>query len=187
MGMKSCDRCGMNLDKKELNGFDSTSYGHKNDGEKLNICRNCLFDKFAEYLSRYDARALAVYPFKDKHVNAYMFYPFQEMTKKAGGRYSSWPQSYVDQINHILPPPNTVCQSCRTNNATFAWCSPEIFPKRDYTTDNLNPNGSYHLEHLCCNCLLVQFKNKVVEIDLRFEFFTPPVNNAEGLLTPWDV
>lgn len=185
--MKSCDRCGMNLDKKQMNSFDSTSYGHKQDGEKLRICRNCLFDKFSEYLSRYNARALAVQPFKDKHVNAYVFYSLEELAQKGSGRYSTWPQSYFDQIRRTMPPPNTICQSCRSSNANFAWCSPDIYPKRDYTSYKLSPEGSYRYEFLCSNCLLVQFKNKVVEIDLRFELFVPPVDNAEGLLTPWDI
>lgn len=189
MGTKTCERCGVELDKKRANQFDSTFGGSqeaRQTGEKLKLCRDCLFVKFSEYLSNYGFRALVVYPMRDKHVNAYVFYSLHEMeTAKGGGRYSAWPRRYIDQIRQILPPPNTVCQSCGTNKAMFAWCSPEIY-RNNYTRDKLELEGTYRRDYLCNNCLLVQVKTKVTENNNVFDLFTPPVD-GEGLLTSWDI
>ena len=182
--MKACERCGTSLDKKHVNGFDSTRMGRRKNGEKLKLCRNCLFDKFSEYLSRYDARALAVYPMKDKHVNAYVFYTIEELAKTTW-KTGKWPLKYAEQIRQTLPPPNTMCQSCRTRNALFAWCSPEIYSS-NYVSDKLNPEGTYRREFLCGNCLAVEFRNKVSENDDVFEEFMPPVD-VDGFLTSWEV
>jgi len=182
--LQACDRCGGSFEKKQLNGFDSTRDGRRKNGEKMRLCRNCLFDKFSEYLSRYNGRALAVYPMKDKHVNAYVFYTLDELSKTSW-RTGKWPQKYTDQIRQTLPPPNTICQSCMTNDAFFAWCSPEIY-SNNYTSDKLNPEGTFRRELLCGNCFAVQFRSKVVENENVFAEFMPPVD-VDGFLTSWDI
>lgn len=57
-----------------------------------------MLDKLSEYLSAYNFRAVFVYATKDKHVNAYQFYNFDEMRKYR------WPESYINRIRQILPP-----------------------------------------------------------------------------------
>ncbi|MDG6908469.1 MAG: hypothetical protein JRN20_22085 [Nitrososphaerota archaeon] len=155
--------------------------GKRKGGEKLKLCRNCIFDKLAEYLETYNGKAVFVYPMKDKQplaVNAYQFYTFDEMKKY------KWSQKYIDSIRQILPAPNTSCQACATNMASFAWCSPEIY-SNNYTSVKLNSEGTYRKEYLCSHCILDKFKEKVTENDSVFEEFNPPID-ADGFATSFE-
>src|SRR5712664_303406 len=181
--MKTCERCGAALDKKQVNELDST-IGRKGRGEKLKLCRNCIFDKFSEYLSNYTFRAVMIYPIKDKHVNAYVFYDFETMSK-GGGRYSAYPRATIDQLRNDLPPPNTVCQTCGRNNAKFTWTSPEIY-RNNYVAMKFSPEGTYDKKYLCPDCLLEQWKQKIIENDTKLDLLFPPVG-TDRWATSWDV
>ena len=181
--MESCDRCRKKLDKKQVNKFDSTFRGSRKGGkgEKLKLCRDCLFDKFSEYLSSYDFRAVFVYPMKygqPFHVNAYQFYNFDEMKKY------KWPKDYIQGIQNILPSPSTFCQSCTNKTAHFSWCSPDLYGN-NYTSTKLSQEGSYQREYLCSSCLFDRFKQKVLENDNVFQEFFPPVD-SDGFATSFE-
>lgn len=168
----TCERCGVTLEKKQVNFYDSTIRGERQGGETLKLCSNCLFEKFGESLSRFKFRAIVVYPTNEmgwfSKTNAYHFYTWEEMKEYR------WTEDYITSLTGLLPPAGTRCSLCG-DAASFTWVSPEMY-YNDWSSSKVNQEGNFEKTFVCGRCLLREFKKKFIEYDLKFDEFLPPVD-----------
>jgi hypothetical protein len=184
-----CERCGKTLEKKQVNFFDSTIRGARQDGETLKLCSNCLMEKFTESLARFKFRAIVVYPTVDRgwfsKTNAYHFFTWEEMREIRGyssdGEANRWPEDYIASLTGLLPPAGTPCSLCG-DTASFTWVSPEIY-FNDWSSAKVNTEGRYEKTFVCRKCLLHEFRKKTRENNLIFDEFLPPTD-GDGFGTP---
>jgi len=176
-----CERCGVTLEKKQVNFYDSSLRGARHDGETLKLCRNCLIEKFDESLARFKFRAVMVYPMAGtgwfSKTNAYHFFTWEEMRENHGYSKSGetrWPEDYIVSLTGLLPPAGTRCSLCG-DAALFTWVSPEIY-FNDWSSAKVNKDGKYEKTFVCRKCLLREFRKKIIENDLIFDEFLPPVD-----------
>ena len=179
---KTCQRCGLTMEKGQVNLFDSTIRGRNINGEKSEVCGNCLIEKFDNSLANFNSCAVVVYPTNAMgwltKPNAYQFYSFEEM------KDYRWSEDFITSLNALLPPVGTRCSLCG-GVASFTWVSPEIY-FNDYTSGNLNQKGNYEEKFLCNKCLLHEFKKKFIEGNLKFDEFLPPID-GNCFVTPFEV
>ncbi len=67
----------------------------------------------------------------------------------------------------------------------FTWTSPEIY-RNNYVAMKFSPEGTYDKKYLCPDCLLEQWKQKIIEYDTKLDLLFPPVD-TDGCATSWDV
>lgn len=178
---KSCQRCGSIIEKSQVNLFDSTLRGSNRAGETLEVCGNCLIDKFGDSLASFKSRAVVVYPTNSMgwltKPNAYQFYSFEEM------KVYNWSEDFITSLDALLPPAGTRCSLCG-GAASFTWVSPEIY-FNDFSSGKLNRKGNYEETFLCGKCLLREFEKKCIDGNLTFDEFWPPVK-GDSFGTPFE-
>ena len=179
----TCERCGVTLEKKKENIFDSTIRGKKKDGETLTLCGPCLMEKFGESLTRFKSRAVVVYPQNDmgwnnSDANAYQFYTLKEM------KQYRWTEEYIASLNGLLPSDGTRCSLCGAA-ASFTWVSPGIY-FNDWSSSKINKEENYEKTFVCGRCLLQEFRRKFLENNLKFDEFLPPAD-GDSFGTPFEV
>lgn len=179
----TCQRCGVTIEKKQENIFDSTIRGKKKDGETLTLCGNCLMEKFGESLARFKFRAVVVYPqnnmgWNNSDANAYQFYTLKEMSDY------HWTDDYIAALHDLLPPAGTRCSTCGAA-ASFTWVSPKMY-FNDWSSSKINTKEKYEKTFVCGRCLLQEFRKKFLENHLKFDEFLPPVD-GDSFGTPFEV
>ena len=173
-----CEKCQKTLPKKELNEFDSTVRDEVPNGEIKKLCRSCLMDELLQYLKNFNHRAVMVYPLKDLDGMAYQFYPFHEMLEY------DWSQKEIDEYEKFLPPHDAKCKEC-SNEASFNWCSPEIYFNDPFSL-KVNTEGHFPQEFLCAECLVKKFRNKIEKENITFNVEFWPPYDSDGFGTSFE-
>jgi len=170
-----CGRCQIVFSKKEIHYFDSSFRGRRKHGEKLMLCSSCFVEEISKYFKNYEAMAIAVYPLKE--LNAYHFYTFIEM------KQYHFPQEFIEGLKGLMSishPRQCLCGV----PAHFVWCSPEIYNK-DPLSPKLKIADQFQRQYLCGRCLASDFTRKIIDEDIHFDDFLPPVD-SDGFCTSFE-
>lgn len=171
----TCDKCFAQLMRKKEYAFDSTMRGERRGGRKLKLCRVCFFREVTRYIDQYQHRCLAFKPLKD--YNAYQFYPISKL-----GEFN-FSKLYIDNLRQILTIPVGQCTHCDKLNPQFGWnMSDEAFGIGELEQNDLSGFN----QRLCGGCYLDHFRNGVLENDLYFFEYFPPVDE-DGMMSSWEV
>jgi hypothetical protein len=164
---RACDSCQRISDKKRLYLFDSTFRGTRKQGEKLSLCRQCFLEKIKLAFNSYFQQAVLVAPVTQGY-NAYHFFNFQEMKR------FNFKGNYVASIQQILPTNDSSCRRCRAT-AHFTWVDSSLYRDNPYLGE---PDGIPFMSKtfLCGNCLFKEFEKQIINHDLYFDEFHPPVD-----------
>jgi hypothetical protein len=153
--------------------------GFRKVGEKMNLCRDCLLEKFLEALTNFHSKAVLIQTMAKR--NAYQFYRFDQADLKPQWRRA---QENIDALRSYLPSDSAFCKWCNTH-AGFNWCSSVIYFDNPFG-QRVNDSSMVEEEPLCEKHLLESFKKRLLELDITFAEFIPPVD-TEGYCTSFDV
>lgn len=176
---RNCSNCGKDIFKKELYGFDSTLRG-KVKGEKLKLCRECFFQKLESYIKKFPYRALFFNPVQKE--NAYHFYQFEVSYDIFHDHSSSIDENVWLKHYPLLVGLNVKCEC--GNNAQYTWCQSE----ENIDTYNFDKFDAEDIKvnHLCPVCLFKIIKSTIVENNITWYEFFPPVEK-EGMCISGEV
>jgi hypothetical protein len=171
-----CDRCSLVFPKSELNAFDTTLDGERENGEVVWLCRACLAVELQCYFRRYTHKAVVVHPI-GMEWNAYHFCTFSQM-----GELFGFEEEWVETIRKLLPSNVERCEQCG-GSAHFNWCGTSLYSEVSSSHEVVG-NGNASKVMLCGECLGKRFAELIILKDLRFDAFCPPVD-SDGFCTSW--
>lgn len=179
-----CERCGRPVNKKDSCVFDYTLQGRNKDAAAVRLCQDCCFTELEMNLRSYPQKAVVVQP-SAKH-NAYAFYTFQVL--REGDKHSIGKDDKLQQIEDLeslLPKDGTKCAVC-SREANIIWCPANLFKGCDPCSAYLNLYERANCVPLCTECMIREFRKKVEEEQIRFNWIYPRIDGRVGYYTPWD-
>jgi hypothetical protein len=179
-----CEKCGKEVDKKELGIYDASHQGRIKSGQKLKLCKRCLVNSLVENIKEFDGKAVIIKP--SSRYNAYVYYQLEELKKSSGfARNKDWEDSLTNDMSSLLPLDIDKCCSCK-NSAQFTFCTLDIFNGANPYNWEVSMNRENEKSYMCKDCLLnvliKEFNNEGINISAVY-----PITKGDGFLTPWEV
>lgn len=178
-----CGECGKSIHKKKLCLYDGTHQGRIKNGQKTLNCQQCSLEKLFEQFRSLKEKLVIVAP--SSSFNTYAYYGFDSLTESSRSSiHKDRDAKFINAMKDMLPPANTKC-SCCSSKAHFSWCNVEIFNGYPFSWEE-NHKNNFKVTHLCKECLVKEFREKIQESDLTLQTIFPPLD-GEGFCTPWEV
>lgn len=176
-----CERCGRPVNKKDSCVFDYTLQGRNKDAAEIRLCQICCLTELEMNLRSYPQKAVVVQPSAEH--NTYAFYTFQDLEE---GTHDRVMQRMIEDLKGFLPEDGTKCAAC-SREANTMWCPANLFECCDPSSAYLNLYERENCVPLCTECLIREFRKKVEEEQIRFNWIYPRIDGRPGYYTPWDV
>ena len=175
-----CERCGRPVNKKDSCVFDYTLQGRNKDAAEIRLCQDCCLTEMEMNLRSYPQKAVVVQPSAEH--NAYVFYAFQDLEE---GTHDRVMQRMIEDLKGFLPEDGTKCAAC-SREANTMWCPANLFKGCDPCSAYLNLYERANCVPLCTECMIREFRKKVEEEQIRFNWIYPRIDGRVGYYTPWD-